>query len=170
MTLDYNAVTAVATALAAFAAVIALLYDNQRSRFALGVETLLKLDDKFDGATIKAARRKAAQSLLKNSNEGLDDILDFFEMVGLLTRRGAIDAVLVCDLFFDWIHCYWTLAKEYVDAIRVKENPTIWLEAEWLHTRLVEIEKRKSKCSTSDLALSEEDGREFLDAESKIDL
>lgn len=172
MTFDFSGVSAAAAVLAVLVGVIALIYQIRLSRFAIGVETLLKLDERFEGRRMVAARRKAAQSLLKNSDEDVEDVLDFFDMVGLLTRRGAVDAVVVWNCFFEWIRCYWILAEEYVKTVRQEEkNPAIWAEAEWLYRKVVEIEKRHSKATDEDLKiLSREKREDFLNGESSIDL
>ena len=164
-----NLVIAVATAAAALVAIIALWHQISRSRYTLQIDLLLKREELFEGKWMRALRRKAAESLLKRNAEdkNRDEVLEFFETLGYLTRRKALDKEAVWIVFFYWLHRYMYAAKDYVKADQ-KEDPTTWDNAVWLHSCLEAMEKRKRQCSHAQIALSEDDLGEFLKEESQL--
>ncbi len=66
------------------------------ARFTQGVDLIIKYNERFSGEFLPK-RKKAALALLhgERDNEQVYDILDFFEEIGLLVRRGAIDEEMV---------------------------------------------------------------------------
>jgi hypothetical protein len=64
MNFDYTAIAAWAAMLAAIAAVFTLYFESKRSRFSLGMDLLLKLDERYYTAEMRRLRRSAAKSLL----------------------------------------------------------------------------------------------------------
>jgi hypothetical protein len=65
-------------------------------------DIILKLDDRFNN-TLLPKRRKAAQALKRGPDEhdaDIEDVLDFFETLGLLVRRHALDREVVWHTFF----------------------------------------------------------------------
>ena len=115
------------------------------------------------------ARRLAAKALKSKAlkSEDADDVLDYFEMIGLLVRRGALDEHVVWHNFFYWIHRYCLSAQEHITNIQ-SEDPTIWADLVELHKRLVLIEKRERRCTDSKLQLNKKELTEFLDEEMVV--
>ena len=88
--MDSNMIAAWAAVVASLTAILALIWQTGNSRFQIGVDMLFKLDDKYYMVTaMREARRKAAKGIKNGANEEIDDVLDFFEMIGLLVRRKA---------------------------------------------------------------------------------
>ena len=165
--LDYNALAAWAAVAASAIAVYAIWIESRRSRFALGIDLFLKLDERFGDNRMLVARRAAAMALSSENKADADDVLDFFEMVGLLVRRGALDEYVVWHNFFYWIHRYYLSAKDHIDTIQ-SEDPTIWADLTQLYSRLASIEKKERQCSVSQLQLTEEELTEFLNEEMSL--
>src|SRR5919108_1005734 len=119
---------------------------NRRSRFALGVDVLLKHEDRFNnGADMLRARPLAAEALLRHEyNEGVDDVLDFFETIAILTRKRALNKELVWHTFFNWIDGYYQAAERYIKTEQREERAT-WEDLRWLCKKLCKFEKRKEK-------------------------
>jgi hypothetical protein len=171
MQIDYNAVSAWAAVIMSIAAIIAivitiveLILESKRNRFSTGLNAIMWLDDIWKSTRMKQERKIAAQALRDNPSDDIDEILDFFEVVGLLVRRKAIDEVLAWHFYFYWLHGYRTLATAYIDAKR-KQESTVWVDLLYLHERFIDIEKRKRKCSGKELAISPEDARQFIEEE-----
>lgn len=167
MSVDFNALAAWAAVVAALAAVVALWTESRRSRFALGVDLILKLDERFNSEEMRRARRAAAKSLLDKTHTEADEVLDFFEMIGFLARRGALDEKMIWETFFYWIYRYWHCAKEYIERQR-EGDPTLWANAAHLYKRVVAIEKCERRCSDADMSLKGESSRNFLVEESQL--
>lgn len=165
--LDYNAITALSGLVAAIIAAAALLAEGKRSRFSIGVDIILKLDERFNTEELRKIRRVAAKSILDKTYRDAEEVLDFFEMMGLMVRKGALNEEMVWNLFFYWIHRYRLSANEYIEKERQKDS-MVWANLIYLHDRVVAIEKRISRCSDSDLLLSEQSLKEFLEEESNL--
>lgn len=153
---DINSVLALSGAFAATAALVvaAITYFQlKQSRFAFGVDLLLKLEASFDAPEMKAARNLAAKAL-KNSTTvaELEPVLDFFETVGALVRRRAVDKELAWSSFAYWVLRYGALAREQIQARRNAESDqTYYTEFEFLVRclTLVEVKKRHLKSPPS---------------------
>ncbi len=165
--MDYNAIPVWTAVVASLTAIIALLCESSRSRFQLGVDMLLKFNDKFASDEFRKARRKAARGLKQGTNDDADDVLDFFEMIGLLVRRKAINEKFVWHSFFYSVHRYCLLSKDYIASSR-KEDATIWEDLIWLHSRLTKLEKKLRRCSDDGLKVSTEELNDFIKYEQEI--
>jgi hypothetical protein len=135
----------------------------------------MNFQDRFDRET--EARARAARALLNNKadlknieNETLadiDDVLDFFEDVGLYQRADHISPELAHHHFFHWTRGYWQAAKPYVEAWRVKEHAR-WNHLEELFDTSCDIEHREQGGTREQLRLSEVDLDEFLKQEALL--
>lgn len=117
MNIDWNAISAGATAFATILAIIALAWQIKTTRFSMGVDILLKMNDKFHSEIMVNYRKIAAQALMDKSEiyVGIDTVLDFFEGIGFLLRKGAINKEMVYNEFSYWSVYYWEACKEYIE-------------------------------------------------------
>ncbi len=76
---------------AALAAAIAVFFQLRFARFSMGVNLLVKLEGDFESPDFRKRRQAAAQAIGTRDLSDVEDVLDFFETVGLLTRRRALD-------------------------------------------------------------------------------
>lgn len=166
MAIDWTVATGWAALITAAAAVVALILQSRHTRFSVSLDMLWRLEQQFRGDGIMLQRRKsAAESLIANApNSDLDEVLNFFELLGFLLRRNAIDAEMVWYSFYSRGTGYWFASQEYILAIR-NEDPTIWMDFEYLIKILTKLEKRKNKASRKDLQLTEEQIASFLKEE-----
>ncbi len=165
---DFNAVSALSGVVAAVVAALALIAENQRSRFSTGVDLLLSLDDRFNSEGMRNVRRMAAQEIIgKKPAENVDEVLDFFEMVGLLVHKGALDVWIVWHEFSPWIRRYFYALKDYLDKWR-KDDPTVYSDFVTLHEELTRIEMKETGCSRQDDIPSKGALDEFLKDELNL--
>ncbi len=111
--------TGVITALLAFA------WQIHRARFNQSVDLLFRLENDFFGPAKRAQRTKAARNLLRGESLEAEPILDFFETVGLLLRRGALDTEMVAHTFSYWIENYHAALKSHI-SVRQERDPLVW--------------------------------------------
>lgn len=120
----------------------------QQSKITLGADMLLKLTETFDSPRMHEARYRAAHYLQSTglrdsgliSNSHVDTVLDFFEQVALLERRGAIQTEFVWHAFYEWIFNYYHLTKNYRAEVR-RSDPTVWGDFEMLYARVLERQR-----------------------------
>lgn len=82
---------------------------KRRERFKLGIDLMMKLGERFESTTMREHRATAAAALAakrKGNITALDSVLDFFEEVAFLRRRGAVDVEAVYEYFSYWLELY----------------------------------------------------------------
>jgi len=135
----------------------------------------MNFQDRFDKAT--TARAKAAETLLTNKTSlqntederlaDIDDVLDFFEDVGLYQQADHISPELAHHHFFHWTRGYWQAAKPYVAAWRAKE-PARWSHVEGLFDTGCDIELGLQRGTREQLRLSDSALDELLKQEIEL--
>ena len=112
---------------------------------------------------MRRARRAAANGLKAGRSDDVDDVLDFFETVGLLVQRGALDAEMVWSSFEYWIRFYTHIADSYIRKTRQEDGAT-WLNLIELRDTVLRIDARESGGEVRQL--SPEEIEEFLEYEA----
>jgi hypothetical protein len=146
--LDFNSITASAAAIAAIASLVALIltyFQLKQFRFAHGVDLIFDLDHQFQAPELLNARRLSATALQDHSStEEIDTVLDFFETLGILVRRNAVDDELAWNYFSHWVLRYAALTKDHIeDRRKAESDETYWQDVEFLIERFTKIEKKK---------------------------
>ncbi len=156
-------------ALGVLVAAIALYYQILRSRFSMNLDLVLKLDDRFNSIEFKKLRAKIAQSILEHGKEQIDDdiedVFDLFESVGYFVKHRALNKKIVWHTFYVWLHGYWSIGKDYIYLLRLNKNDnTLYEDFQWLHNKLLMIERVKTKKQEPEL-LSQKEMTEFFEEE-----
>ena len=131
---------------------------KQASNRAIGVETWLDLEKRFDSKEMKNARfRLAAQLLesdpLKNSRSFDTDVLELFDSIGIAYRLGYLNKELAEASFSYYANRWWNAALPYIQQERQKSHdPSLFNGFEFF----------TAKTSRYDQTLSKEDVAEFL--------
>jgi hypothetical protein len=130
--------------LALVAAGVALYTSHQtvaEMHATAGVQTLMALHGEFESEAMRQTRARAATALLRGEDSrALKDVLDFFDTVATLERRGAIDRELAWQMFASEVDGYARAAKSIIAAER---TPAVWEEIHGLCRRFDELERRK---------------------------
>lgn len=103
----------------------AFAFQVHRARFNQSIDLLFRLENDFFGPSKRLQRVKAARGLLVGQALEAEPILDFFETMALLLRRGALDREIVRHTFFYWIDRYYQATAEKI-AIRQTIDPLVW--------------------------------------------
>ena len=106
-------------------ALFAFGYQVWRARFNQSIDLLFKLENDFFGPAKKLQRAKAAINLQNGSYSEAEPILDFFETIALLVRRGALDKEIVWHTFYYWIDHYYAATHTHIES-RQKADPLVW--------------------------------------------
>jgi hypothetical protein len=145
---------------------------NEITKDNLAAELQLKLEDKFDDPYMLRERTKLAKQIQAKAHH--DDIqepvMDFFESVGAMVRRGYLDKELAhCAFCHHCIH-WWSITKDYVFDERKRQNNdhTMYDEFQNLVDVFYEIESKKRNLSRAQLEPSTLLITQFLEDESKL--
>jgi hypothetical protein len=130
---------------------------NERARLSLEVDMLLKFFERFQGKglSLSETRRSAAKHIKDNFfekdndllevdhlNKAGEDVLNFFELMGLLVRAESIDERLVQEMFSFRLVRYWELCKPAVERAREEDrSPDLWVNFEDLANRMIALAK-----------------------------
>lgn len=106
-------------------ALSAFAYQVHRARFNQSVDLLFKLENDFFGPAKRQQRAKACRDLAAGNTLEAEPILDFFETMALLLRRGALDEEMVFHTFFYWLNHYYQVLEPTI-LERQKTEPLVW--------------------------------------------
>jgi hypothetical protein len=136
-------------------ALMVFAYQVHRARFNQSVDLLFRLENDFFGASKIMQRSLAATNYLADRDDfaELEDVLDFFETLAMLTRKKALDVYMVWHTFDYWIERYYAIAKPHI-LRRQAEEPGVWEDLDWLMPRLRKLQARKSKSGLTEAELS----------------
>jgi hypothetical protein len=123
----WNKIAVIVAIIGTIVSIASLAYQIHRARFSQAIDLLLKFESNFFGDEKREQRSKAARRILNTPSDYAEseDIVDFFETIALLTRKGALDKYMVWHTFYYWINNYYEIAKQHIDARR-KKDVTIW--------------------------------------------
>ncbi len=126
--------------------VFALLYARwqiRESHNQAQIQHLMSFVKDFDGESMTNCRRLYAQNRLRGVESSVeqDRILDFFETIGLLVKRGYLDATDVWELFANDLICFYEDARSRVEEDR-KEDPPAYSNFIKIAEQLKNIERK----------------------------
>jgi hypothetical protein len=138
--------TAAFTLIALIASVASLGYQIWRTGLVQAADLLMRFEQNFFGPDKVKQRSLAAQNNLQNPDDfrEMEDILDFFETIAMLTRKRALDIYMVWHTFDYWIERYFAVAAPYIRARQIEE-PGVWEDLNWLVPKLAKMRAAKEK-------------------------
>jgi hypothetical protein len=170
---------AMVSALAASAGVIVALFFHIRNlantRLSNSAKMVLDLVGNFDSSEMRSHRGRFAKALLEARNS-IDlrknaPVLEFFEELGYMTRRGVLDEGMVWNSFSWWFEPYYLAATAAPDLIADARSRTqmasLFRESEWLYGRMKAVSMREHG-TTSYIPPSTDYIREILEDEAKL--
>jgi hypothetical protein len=152
--MDSATITALAALFTALATLLLVCFNKRQlninneqlklNNLALSVDLVIRLEKRFDDDLItqRRAAAHALENLTEENESDIEPILDFFETLGLLTRRKALDEEFVWSYFFYWFYGYWRVSKDIVKKQR-KKWKTRYQDLVWLEYVLMNLERQK---------------------------
>jgi len=152
----------VLSAVGVIIAFLAFAWQIHRARFNQSVDLLFRLENDFFGSKKAAQRAEAAANLLADANNftEVEDILDFFETIAMLTRKGALRLYFVWHTFDYWIERYYAVSLPHIRASQAAD-PGRWEDLDWLLPKLKKLQAKRGGSSLSEAELNH-----FLNEES----
>ncbi len=174
------AITSIVSTLAACASAIFALWSISSSKKVakeqMMVEIQLKTQETFDSLALVVARGKLAAQFLdeivNNASSAArhdiikEDVMNFFEMVGMFLRRGYLDEEMTWSSFGYHIIRWWGACEAYIKEERVlKNDSTLFIEFENLLDKMYEVEIKERHESMQKIIPSKTEIKEFLEEE-----
>ena len=171
---DWSALTALAACVTAVAALIVTVttvsqvrQETQRVLFNAGLDSLWHFDEQWNSDGMMDARSAAATALLDGRpSHDIDEVLDFFDQVALLLKRGALDEEMVCYEFYWPMANYWFASQEYIRQVQ-RDAPAMWEQLAGAVPRLAAIEAQRRKHAAEASVPTKAQIAEFLAAEAR---
>jgi hypothetical protein len=141
----FTSIYAAFTLILAVTGVWALVYAKKQlrqGREADKIKHLLRFVEQFDNVPLAATRKALADKRLKGIEDPpeAENVLNFFETIGLLVKRDYLDAHDVWSSFSYWMFCMFADCRELIEQEQ-KEDPTYYSDFTSLVERLKAIEK-----------------------------
>jgi len=136
---------------------------------------VMNLRERFDSPRMRASRRHLSERLLKQAQQDISnlEVITFFELVGTLTHRKVLEDDLVWEAFGGWVTSYYWGLRHPVDMIgdlrKAMNDPLIFHEFEWLHRRVLELDRRNLGTAVDSGPPAAEDANRFMTRESKLE-
>lgn len=154
---------------------ILMYWQTRQTQKLNSANAVMDLRERFDSPRMRAARRHLSERLMKQAQQDISnlEVVTFFELVGTLTHRKVLDDDLVWEAFGGWITSYYWGLRHPVDAIgdlrAAMKDPLIFHEFEWLHNRVVELDRRHLGPAADSGPPAAEDAARFWSRESKLE-
>jgi hypothetical protein len=152
-----------------------MLWQTLQTQKLNSANAVMNLRERFDSPRMRASRRHLSERLLHQAHQDISnlELLTFFELVGTLTHRRVLEDDLVWEAFGGWVTAYYWALRQPVDMIgnlrTAMSDPLIFHEFEWLHHRVVEIDRRRVGPGVDSGPPAALDAERFLIRESKLE-
>jgi hypothetical protein len=158
-----------------------LAHQEERARLSLEVDLLVKLEERYNSPRLLDRRHRSANYVKENyfvgdddlleveqMNPAAEDVLNFLEELGHLTRLGAVRAESANHRFGWGIKTYWALYESAIERLREEsKEPELWVDLERLRGLLGDLSDRRS-AKAEDLTKAEL--RTFVEYEAAVGL
>ena len=149
--------TSAFTFVALVVSLLSLGYQIRRTGLVQAADLLMRFEGNFFGKEKRDQRSLAAQNYLRNPEDfkEMEDILDFFETIAMLTRKEALDLYMVWHTFDYWIERYYGIAKPYI-TMRQSTDPGVWSDLTWLLPKLIRLHEKSAKSKRAEITREEQ--------------
>ncbi|HEV2519792.1 MAG TPA: hypothetical protein VGX00_04125 [Thermoplasmata archaeon] len=174
-TIDIPTWTFVGTWTLVIGTIVLMWWQTRQSRILNSANAVMVLRERFDARTMRRARRLLASHLLNHRHEDITnlEVGAFFELVGALTHRGILEEDLVWEAFGTWAAGYYHALRNPVDLIGTArgslKDPLLFHEFEWLHNRVLHLDRSHLGARHAEVVDDEEEVRVLLKRESDLD-
>lgn len=152
---DFGAWAQAAAAVVALATLFAIYWQIRKEGLRHSADLILELRNRYHSQEVRKTRQASAKSIKKARDNGEDpqeratknntedELLDFFNRIGLLVQRRALDKSMVASAFYNSVNKYCWANKGYITAIR-DDSSTTWEELSYLHREIYLVHKSNS--------------------------
>jgi hypothetical protein len=122
------------------------------------------LEQRFNSEEMLRARRELAAQLLRKNHDPWETVMEFFESIGLLLRKGSLDKEMVWATFSFYIIRWWELCKPFIEE-KKKKDITYYKDFKKLLDEMYTIETMKRGKTKQDVTPTQAELIQFLEDE-----
>jgi hypothetical protein len=145
------------------------------TRRTLTADIFTRLNERWDSQAMRLRRKALAEALLAAKATDVpphlvEDVIDFFEDLGVMVRKKWVDTDSVWGSFCTAIRHYWKACGEtYVTDLRHRfRDSTYFNEFEFLTKKMDKAEIERRRTTKDEIALTSDNVRDFLQEEAKL--
>jgi hypothetical protein len=144
------------TAASVIVAAAAIIWQSRQAQFTATLDSLWHFDDELHGNTMRRIRLAAATALMAGKDvPEIVDVLNYFEMLGLVFRKKGIDPEVTLENFGAWVIGYWYACQDRIAKDRTGDpsnpgdqgDPSAWEEFEGMKTALEQLDLKKKRAA-----------------------
>jgi len=164
----------VATIIGAPIAVWAIRAQSRSSQVTDSFDNLWKFKDDWESKDMHISRVVVANGVLSDALPSVEDdvraVLDFFETMGLLWHKGAIDLDVAWNRFSVWAIHYWLSLNPWLVEARTRQrDETLWAEYGLLQEQLIQTDAKQRDRTEDEVRQEYQAARsDFLKRESLL--
>jgi hypothetical protein len=163
-----------ATWVAVFGTLAAVGIQFIYTRRALTADVFSRLNERWDSPAMRGRRKALAEALLAGKATDvppnlIEDVIDFFEDLGVMVRKKWVDSDSVWGSFCTAIRHYWKACGEtYVTDLRQEHRDnTFFDQFEFLTREMDKVELKRRHATPAEIALTSDNVQDFLKEEAK---
>ena len=88
-------------------------------------------------------KRYGSLMLQKPEQEGFFSVVNYFDGLGMLVRKGLVSADLVYEVWTEGIANFWERVKPLIEQTRKEIRYPFWVSAEYLYNEMKKREQRQ---------------------------
>lgn len=167
--------SALVSSIALIVTITVQILEWRRTRFSRALDLIASMETRFESREFREQRRTAAYYLMgKTENilegrEALEGVLSFFETLGFLYSKKAVDAQMVWHFFGSWLLPYYSVSKHIIDEWRAKD-PGLYCELQVVYQAIRDVECQVHPSRDTIHMLSRASLDDFLISESLLSL
>jgi hypothetical protein len=172
--LSPEAWTALATWALVVGTLLAVWWQAKEQRVIHAYDLAMKLSERFNSTEMRKYRKELATMLSNNAlpkepNESSQQVLEFFDSVGLLVQKRVLDKVVAWNEFgFVVLRYHGALADRLVWVRERFKDETIHSEFDNLFDKLLEIERKKRSKPREQARPTKSDVEAFIKQEEAL--
>ena len=165
--------SALITAIALIVTILFQVRNWHKDSLSRSLNTITGLDARFESSEFRELRKRAASFLQRGGindqagKEAIYGVLNFFETIGFLFYKGAIDSETVWNFFGSWLPQYYAASKHIIEECR-QGDPNLYIELERVHKAICKVEEKRHPSKDATHMFSAEEIEKFLRSESLI--
>ena len=172
--MNAEAWTAFGTWVLVIGTLVAVWWQVRQQREINSANTVMRLHDRFESSIMRNHRIQLSTVLSSGEtiNQRDDQILVFFETLGLLTHQGILNVDMIWNEFcWETVRYYAALTRPTNRIAQLREDShdkTLYSEFEWLNKRLLEIDCKKRGVGQEVVLPNQLEIKSFLEDECNL--
>jgi hypothetical protein len=151
-----------------------MFWQTRQAHLLNSANAVLELRSQFESPDIRRARRELAEFFLRDTSDGMPpvEMLTFYELLGIMVRRGLLDRQLVWNAFGSYVTITHYRMRHPADRLgRLRKDfgdPLAFSQFEWLAGEVLRIDAKRLGPGQQELIDPADEARAIFTVEAQI--